>query len=171
MKKIVITVCAVGLAAVAAQAQGVARDVNTFGQMYLDSKKASTQKVQAKKAQKRERAQMSQLEKKIRSEIVRQQAPLVYSFGAAGDANVYGRQYLEGQAVRTSQQNAGTETDTAVAGAKKTAPAKPVKTTDGKKKEERSLLSRIFGRRSHESEEDYKLRLRLMGYPSTQPFK
>lgn len=34
MKKTVIAVCVFGLAAVAAQAQGVARDFNTFGEMY-----------------------------------------------------------------------------------------------------------------------------------------
>lgn len=38
MKKTIITVCAIGLAAAAAQAQGVARDVNEFGKEYLRAK-------------------------------------------------------------------------------------------------------------------------------------
>lgn len=90
MKKIVITICAIGLAAVAAQAQGVARDVNAFGKEYLAQK--DTRPARQTAASKTTARQVDSLTKAVQTQVVKKYRQM-YVMGALGDTERYAASY------------------------------------------------------------------------------
>ncbi len=176
MKKIVIAVFAVATAAVAAQAQGLGtvRDINYFGQEYLQAQvkqaEAATKKVEAEIQRQhiahlraeQKKQQAAQQQAKSSEQAAQNQTPSYY-YGREGKLLALSdrtAQVINGGA--TDQQSAGEKT--AQSTAKQAAPAKKA----AKKKVSLWRYLLPGGRLPGESWEDYNTR---MSSPASQPFK
>lgn len=154
MKKVIITVCAVVAAAAAAQAQGVARDVNYFGREYL-AMKAQESKQEARQTQ--------AIEKAVRKAAEKQRHQQMLAAKAA-------------QPAQTTKKAATAKPakDTAKKAAAAKQPAKKAKPA-AKKTQERTLGQKILaffgGRYEWETDEEYHQRVINMGHVANQPFK
>ena len=187
MKKVIIAVFAVATAAVAAQAQGVARDFNEFGRMYLNSvspKKedwlskqihkeiekqdlahARAMKKKADEAKKQESA--AQAAQPAQTKKTETQVPSYY----------YGR---EGKLLALSDRAAQVVTDDQQAQPKQSANAsnnqQAAKKPAEQKKEEETYKGSFwgylgFGPYPGETREQYRLHLESTRYASGQAFK
>lgn len=106
MKKTVIAVCAFGLAAAAAQAQGVARDFNEFGRMYRNSEQGqritdTLEKANRQAASEHARQQQQPQEQQTQTHY------FVPATGAMKDWAVYGNLCAQDASVTGNQ--AGTQ--------------------------------------------------------------
>ncbi len=171
MKRVIITTCAVVIAAAAAQAQswGLAGDVNRFGKEYLESKKYAVEQQRiAQKAQQK----TNFVEKAIEQEAVRKYKQM-YMAGLLGSDAIYAQHNASSQ--KAGQQE--TEGAAQKADASKTAQSdKKQKAEQAKAKQDKekkgSWLAAFFGGRyPGESDESFRYRLEMRGYPASQPFK
>ena len=158
MKKVIISICAVVAAAAAAQAQGVARDVNYFGQEYLAQQAAV--KAQARKQEAR---QMQALEKAVRkaAEKKRHQQMLVAEAAKpipAENKTAAAKKPAKDTTAKTAAKQSAKETQPTAKKAKKR--------SFGQK-----ILAVIGGKYEWETDEEYHQRVMNMGYAANQPFK